>query len=338
MRRAWMPLILFFSLLGPFNESGPGGNAWAAARPKTGIMLPDQSDSLAHDPRRNKDYAKLIPDDVYLPGNGEDKDFALLKSVEEAAALSGKVRERSVEEFPKGLTSREDYPLAASGSPHGPYLENKDTAFYHEYANLGTSFLALNYIHDTYDYGDKDGLFDYMQHSRRHKKVSGAQLSLGKNLHWKFLEPFWGINLGVGYLRGTGRYKSSGAESRTEFILWVVPLEVFLGFSMNLSTWFKLGGLAGPSLIGLAQNRNDFQDDHPKKRITQIGHGYFMQGYLKLGLGRWFPGVTRNLYHSYKMTNFYLQLVARYQGWNHFREPITIKGLSVGLGLAFDFR
>ena len=138
-------------------------------------------------------------------------------------------------------------------------------------------------------------------------------------------------------MRGTGQFKS-GKPSRTEFVLWVLPVEVFLGFSVNLATWLKAGGLAGPSMVWLSQNRNDFQDDHPKKRIHQVGYGYFLQGYLKLGLGRWFPGVTRNLYHSYKMTNFYLQLVARYQGWSHFRDPITIKGLSLGLGLAFDFR
>ncbi|MBP5296715.1 MAG: hypothetical protein J6Y94_05220 [Bacteriovoracaceae bacterium] len=338
MQRAWMPVILILGLLGPFNEHGLSEKAWAAARPLGGALLPEQRGSLDFDPRLEKDYEKLIPDQAHLMGEGEDEDLPAFESKDEAAGLTNSVRERDVEEFPSGLTSREDYPLVESGSPQGPYLENSDLAFYQEYAKLGTSFLAFNYIHDNFDYSDREGAFQRMLHSKRHKKVSGAQISWGKNLHWKFLEPFWGVNLGVGYMRGTGKFKHREEESRTEFVLWVLPVEIFLGFSANLTTWLKVGGLFGPSIVGLSQNRNDFPDDHPKKRIHQIGYGHFVQGYLKLGLGRWFPGVTRNLYHSYKMTNFYLQGLIRYQGWNHFRDPITIKGLSVGLGLAFDFR
>ena len=317
-------------------------NLWAAGKPLSGVLLPGQSDSLQFDPRLEKDYVEREMDKIHLIGTGEDEDLAALKTKLESAAVSGKAAERNLEKMAGGLTSREDYPLSGRGPGEGPYLENSDLKFYHEYANLGKKFITLSYIFDRFTYENKlvPASFDYLlKQSSRRKKVSAAQFTLGQNLHWKFLEPFWGVNFGVSYLRGRGMFKTKGTESETVFVLWVVPAEVFLGFSINLTSWMKLGGMAGPSAVWLSQNRSDYKADDSRKRLQQIGWGYFAQVYAKIGLGRWFPGITRNLYHSYKMTNFYLQPMLRWQSFTHFQEKnIEIGGVSMAVGLAFDFR
>ena len=91
MQRAWMPVILILGLLGPFNEHGLSEKAWAAARPLGGALLPEQRGSLDFDPRLEKDYEKLIPDQAHLMGEGEDEDLPAFESKDEAAGLTNSV-------------------------------------------------------------------------------------------------------------------------------------------------------------------------------------------------------------------------------------------------------
>ena len=85
------------------------------------------------------------------------------------------------------------------------------------------------------------------------------------------------------------------------------------------------------------QVRSDRGDGEKGKRRRQFGQGYFGAAKLKFALGPIFERNAYSLLRDSDVSRFFLNLEARYQNYDDFNDPVTIDGISYGLGFSFEF-
>jgi hypothetical protein len=299
-----------------------------------GILLPEQEGTEDLVPQSFKD---VPADKVYLPGDDSEPGPDYLGKVKERSySLPDQIPDQEPKEE-KGV-SRRNYHLPGSGEDSSSYIESKDLELYEEMAGLGKNAFAFNYFQDNYKYQDKRNVFEKTFRQSTGKIKSGViQFSLDRFLLRRYVELYWGGNLGISYNRGKGYYKNSTTESEAEFSLWMIPIDLSLGLEIPLRSWLKIGGSAGPTVMALLQSRSDFEKGEKGKRRRQLGYGHFVEAQAKIGLGRFFSGSLRKMHSSYKITNFYLSFYAREQNISNFQDDITVKGVSYGVGFTFDY-
>ena len=204
--------------------------------------------------------------------------------------------------------------------------------------NKGENTFTFAYIDDRYSIIDPGSIFQKTFRERPNRvKMGTFHLGFDYYLYRGKISFAYGGNLGVGMYSGHGAFIGGDKSKKMRFNLWTVPLD-FL-FSVECAVWrlasLQVGG--GPSIMGLYQNRTDREDGEDGKRRRQLGHGYAGFGRLKISLANILSASAFEIFKEYNITNYYLNLEARHQNYQKFRDEIKITGTSFGIGFSFDF-
>lgn len=146
---------------------------------------------------------------------------------------------------------------------------------------------------------------------------------------------YWSAGGGVGFGTGKGFF-ADGTRSDTTFNLWELPLEAGIGLEVPFTPWFKISGTGGPSLIGLVQDRSDFERGDKGKRKFQYSFGYFAQAQFKVNLSLT-EQTAYELFTESQLTNLYMNLEVRHVNYEDFQDPVKISGTSFGIGFTFEY-
>lgn len=205
----------------------------------------------------------------------------------------------------------------------------------------GSAF-SFSYVRDSYDYKDRNGIFDSVYRDGANSKNYGTFLL-------KFREKigsifYYGVNTGFGYNTGRGFFIPDGTiiqtptESNVEFKMYSVPLELSIGFKFNIGKYFNLNVNAAPGVMGIWQHRDDREQQDDSKNIRQIGFGYSAEAGIGINISRMSGQFGVDLLSDYKVSNMSLDIFARNQSYNNFKQAdFEISGLSFGLGFTFDY-
>ncbi len=150
------------------------------------------------------------------------------------------------------------------------------------------------------------------------------------------LEGHFSMGVGLGYNAGKGIFVD-GTRSDADFKLWEAPVDVGIGLEIPISSWFKLAGTGGGSVMTLLQNRSDFQKGEKGKRKFQFSPGYFVNAQFKINLSGFSEDSSYELFTESQITNLFLNLEARMQNYSGFKDDITISGNSFGIGFTFEY-
>jgi hypothetical protein len=90
--------------------------------------------------------------------------------------------------------------------------------------------------------------------------------------------------------------------------------------------------------MALFQDRHDKAEGEGQKRIGQFGLGGVLGTALKIDLMQFKRMANIDLLSSSSVTDYYLNIEARYHNyfWG-FLDDISVNGLSLGLGISYDF-
>ncbi len=197
--------------------------------------------------------------------------------------------------------------------------------------------LSFSIFKDDYSYSDPTMMFE--ETFRDGDKSSMPFLLLLQFDYPMFnswVDAGFSANFGLGYSSGRGVFSGDASESETRMNLWTLPMEVgaFVEFDLKYII-FSIS--AGPSILGVIQNRSDFDHEDEGKNIRQVGYGYYGMGQIKFNLNRIFKKNAFDLFSSYQATRLTMNLEVRHVDYGNFKDDIQISGDSFGLGFSFDF-
>ena len=218
------------------------------------------------------------------------------------------------------------------------YLEIDKSKMAKEFRWISTSAFNLTYIQNKYNYeSTNDVINKTIGEGYRHVK-GGYLLVRSDRYIFKtiLLNMHWSIGTGVGYNAGRGMFVD-GSRSEATFTLWEIPVDLGLGLEIPLYHWFKISGTAGPSVLGLHQNRSDFQNNEKGKNKTQVSYGQFASAQFKINLTGFGGDWAHELFSESGITSLMLNLEGRYQSYQKFLDPIKVSGTSFGAGFTFEF-
>lgn len=218
------------------------------------------------------------------------------------------------------------------------YLEYHSKDLLREANDKGKSSYAFSFIKDTFDYMD-----DFDSYNTVFKEPSGTTQGgflMVHSAHYisrKYVDLFYAVNGGLGLSYGQGIFVT-GEIAESTFRLWKIPVDIGLGIGIPLGPWFTIVGAAGPSLLGLIQNRSDQARGNEKKERRQFSYGYYTEAKIKWNLSPIFQETSMNMLQEQNVSNFYLDVFVRQQQYENFKqEDIVVSGQSIGLGFSFDF-
>ncbi len=227
-----------------------------------------------------------------------------------------------------------------SVTENSQYLEADDAQRFQEISQNSSKGFRLYYINDSYKYSSRKDNFN--------KIFEDKYLFKGKDRKGYFMlesyrymtkgryNTFWGINAGVGYNRNYGLFVD-GKRLEKRFLMWTIPVGISLGLEIPMQ-WFKTTILMGPSALGVIQHRGDKEQGHQDKEKRQYGLGYFAEGKISLNLGNIMKKRLVRLFFQHKLTNLYLDFIARNQRYSRFRDKtFGVSGISYGAGLTFEY-
>lgn len=214
-------------------------------------------------------------------------------------------------------------------------------------SNAGDKTFSFVFYKDDYNYYNSNNSFDSTYRytglaGQRGSDPAGILRITGHQL-WTTtpVKIGWGIGAGVGYNGGFGFFNRSvtgNEQSNARFHLWTFPLDLSMALEAPLFSWMKFGVYGGPSAMGLLQVRNDFEDKHARKRVRQVGYGYFAAAKLHFSLTGLSSASRNELFTAYSITKYYLTLEARMQSYDNFASPdVSIDGTSFGVGFNFEY-
>ena len=145
------------------------------------------------------------------------------------------------------------------------------------------------------------------------------------------------VNGGVGLNQAPALF-SGGDRAKEVISLWTIPFDVTLDMEMMLGKSLKFELHGGPSLAGLFQNRNDKMEGEDKKRVGQFGLGGVIGSALKIDLMQYKRMASLDLLSSLSVSDYYLNIEMRYHAYFlGFLDDVKVNGLSLGLGISYDF-
>ena len=228
--------------------------------------------------------------------------------------------------------------VPGQGMGQGGFLEIKNRDIFKKIYNKSSEAFSFSYIMDDYSFDNGNNTFNRtFEDSTGSVKGGSIHFGFDNYLNQGTVRFAWGGNFGVGFNQGRG-YFANGQESDTIFNLWTIPLDASVTMELALGKVMKLALTGGPSVMGLMQSRNDKEDTEDSKRRHQFSWGYFGGAKAKISVGNLSSSTAFEMFKSYDVTNFFLNLEARYQNYGNFQEEVlTISGMSFGLGFTFEY-
>lgn len=252
--------------------------------------------------------------------------------------FNDKVKEISLEKDPKNSLRDFGYTLPGSGENHENYIDVDKKAYADEFRKYSSRALNLTFIKNDFVYESENDVINRTI-GDGYKHVKGGALYLRNDqyiYHSELLNAFWSLGGGIGYNSGRGIF-INGERSETTFRLWEFPIDLGIGLEIPITHLFKISGAAGPSVLGLMQNRNDILAGEKGKNKMQIGYGQFADAQLKINLAGITSESAYTLFTESSITNLFMNLEIRYQNYQRFQDAITISGTSLGIGFTFEY-
>lgn len=207
-----------------------------------------------------------------------------------------------------------------------------------DFRKLSAGAMNITFIKNDFDYQSKNDIINRTV-GMGYKHIKGGALYFRHDdyiVRRDLINAYWSLGAGVGYNSGKGIFVD-GTRSDATFNLWEVPVDLGVGMEVPLYSWFKIAGTGGPSVLGLMQNRSDFQRGEDGKRKFQVSPGYFMNGQMKINLSGFSENMAYDLFTSSEITNLFLNLEVRHQSYSNFQDDIKISGTSFGVGFTFEY-
>lgn len=248
-------------------------------------------------------------------------------------------KEVSVKDDPRKKFEDVGYTPPGTFEKSENYLEHDKEAMARDFRKQSSGGINITFIKDNFSYQSNNDIINRTI-SEGYKHVKGGTLHLRSDQYFyrtDFLNSFWSVGAGLGYNSGRGIFVKTATRSDTTFKLWEVPVDLSAGLEIPIYHWFKISGSAGPSVMGLFQNRNDFERGEKGKNKTQVSYGQFANAQLKVNLSGFNSDMAYDLFTSSKITNLFLNLEARYQNYQNFQDEIKISGTSFGIGFTFEY-
>ncbi|MBL6989379.1 MAG: hypothetical protein ISR65_06360 [Bacteriovoracaceae bacterium] len=216
-------------------------------------------------------------------------------------------------------------------------IEAKNYKLLTEINAKSTSAFSINYFLDSADDGKRSALFKKIFQDNEDSVSTGLlHVSMKKYFYKNTIDLSWGLAGGISFNSGKG-YFVSGIESSTTFKLWMIPIDFSLGVDLPIGRWFKLGFYAGPSIMGLIQNRDDYLSDEDGKRVRQVSYGYFAGGNAQFSLSNIFSSMGIVIYNHYSASNLFLTLNARMHNYSNFQDVFSVTGFVLGVGFTLEY-
>jgi hypothetical protein len=218
------------------------------------------------------------------------------------------------------------------------YIEVDKSKMAKDFRKHSTGAMNLTFIKNDFSYQSNQDIINRTI-STGAGSVKGGTLFLRHDSYIsrsQLLNIHWALGGAVGYSQGKGFF-INGERSDTTFKLWEVPIDAGIGLEIPIVGLAKLSGTAGPSLLGLVQDRSDFERGEKGKRKFQYSPGYFINAQAKINLSSFSDEMAYSLFTTSDITNMYMNLEMRYQSYSNFQDAITISGTSFGIGFTFEY-
>lgn len=234
----------------------------------------------------------------------------------------------------------EDFGYTAPGTfeKQENYIDIDKKHLAKDFRKISSGSMNITFIKNDYDYQSTNDIINRTV-GMGYKHIKGGALHFRHDdylVRRDLINAYWSLGAGVGYNSGKGIFVD-GTRSDATFNLWEVPVDLGVGMEVPLYSWFKIAGTGGPSVLGLMQNRSDFQRGEKGKRKFQVSPGYFVNGQMKINLTGFNEETAYDLFTSSQITNLFLNLEARHQSYSNFQDDITISGTSFGIGFTFEY-
>lgn len=234
----------------------------------------------------------------------------------------------------------EDFGYTAPGTfdKQENYIETDKKFLAKDFRKASSGSINITFIKNDFDYQSTNDIINRTV-GMGYKHIKGGALYFRHDdyiVKTDLINAYWSLGGGVGYNSGKGIFVD-GTRSDATFNLWEVPVDLGVGMEVPLYTWFKIAGTGGPSVMGLMQNRSDFQRGEDGKRKFQVSPGYFLNGQMKINLTGFSDETATDLFTSSQITNLFLNLEARHQSYSNFQDEIKVSGTSFGIGFTFEY-
>ena len=218
------------------------------------------------------------------------------------------------------------------------YLEIDKVKMARDIRKGSSGGMNITFFKDNYDYQSTNDIINRTVTTGSRSIKGGALYFRNDSYIYRtsFMNFHWSVGAGVGYNSGKGFF-IDGTRSDTTFNLWEVPVDLGAGLEIPIGTWAKLAGTGGPSVLGLMQNRSDFQRGEKGKRKFQYSPGYFANAQVKINLTGLSEEAAYNLFTTSDITNLFMNFEMRYQSYSNFQDAISISGTSFGVGFTFEY-
>lgn len=305
------------------------------------ILAADLSHSVSGDDEIEStlESATTPSNSPFIVEGEPSEDVASSKIKDEDPVFNHGVKEVSVEK----LTAKrkyEDFGYTTPGSFDGQenYIDLDKNIMVKDLRKNSTGGINLSFIKNDFSYGSTNDIINRTI-STGSKSLKGGALFVRNDsylLRTDFLNLHWSIGSGVSFSRGRGIFVD-GNRSDAVFSFWEVPVDAGLGAEIPISSWFIAAGTAGPSVLGLMQNRSDFERGEKGKRKFQYSPGYFASAQFKVNLSGFNADQAYNIFTTSDVTNLFMNVEIRHHNYSSFKDEIQVSGTSFGLGFTFEY-
>lgn len=239
---------------------------------------------------------------------------------------------------PRKEFSETGYTLPGTFEKLESYTELDKAAMARGYRKLSDGGLNLTFIKNDYDYVSTNNIIDRTVSTGADSMKGGSLFIRNDDYYFRstLLNLHWSVGAGLGYNSGKAFFVD-GSRSDTTFNLWEIPIDAGAGLELPIFSVITLAATGGPSVMGLIQNRTDFQRGDEGKRKMQYSYGYFASAQIKINMSTFSDQTAYELFTESKITNLFLNLEARHQNYSNFQDPIEISGTSFGVGFTFEY-
>jgi hypothetical protein len=259
-------------------------------------------------------------------------------SVDSNYLFNENIKPVSVKDDPRKKYEDVGYTLPGSYDKSENYLENDKLEMVKDLRKQSSSSMNIAFIKDGFSYQSTNNIINKTI-GDGYKHVKGGTIHLRSDQYFirtALLNTFWCVGAGVGFNTGRGLF-INGERSTTTFKLWEAPLDLGIGLEVPVTSLFKISGAAGPSIMGLMQNRNDIGTGEKGRNKIQASYGQFANAQFKFNLSALSTETAYELFTSSKITNLFFNLEARYHSYKNFLDPVVISGTSFGIGFTFEY-